>query len=48
MVDGARANRYAKFATEHLTVATTRIESGRVANVVNLITLMSHQESKKA
>jgi len=40
-------DRYAKFATEQLTVAASRIESGRVANVVNLVTFMSRQENQK-
>lgn len=41
-------DRYAKFATEQLTVAASRIESGRVANVVSLVTFMSRQQNKKA
>jgi len=41
-------DRYAKFATEHLTVAASRIESGRVANVMDLVTFLSRQESQKA
>jgi len=41
-------DRYAKFATEHLTVAASRIESGRTANVVDLVTFLSCQESTKA
>jgi len=41
-------DRYAKFATEHLTVAASRIESGRTANVIDLVTFKSHQEKKKA
>lgn len=38
---------YAKFATEQLTVAASRIETGRVANVVDLVTFMSRQENQK-
>lgn len=41
-------DRYAKFATEHLTVAASRVESRHVPNVVNLVTFMAHQEKKKA
>lgn len=41
-------DRYAKFATEHLTVAASRIESGRTANVVDMVTFMSRQENQKA
>ncbi len=41
-------DRYAKFATEHLTVAASRIETGRTANVMDLVTFKSRQEKKKA
>lgn len=41
-------DRYAKFATEHLTVAASRIESRHVPNVVNLVTFIAHQEKKTA
>jgi integrase len=35
-------DRYAKFATEHLSVAATRIESGRSGNVVQLVPRLPH------
>jgi len=41
-------DRYAKFATEQLTVAASRIESRRVANVVDIVTFMSRPEIQKA
>lgn len=41
-------DRYAKFATEQLTVAASRIESGRNGNVMSLVTFTSHQEKQKA
>lgn len=40
-------DRYAKFATEQLTVAASRIES-RQMEALNVVTFLSHQEKKKA
>jgi integrase len=40
-------DRYAKFATEHLAAAASRIETERVGNVVNL-SRFSHAETKAA
>ena len=41
-------DRYAKFATKQLTVAASRIESRRVVNVVDIVTVMSRPEIQKA
>lgn len=41
-------DRYAKFATEHLSVAAARIERNREASVVPLVTFLSRQEEKRA
>ena len=41
-------DRYAKFATEHLAVAATRIETGRQGNVIPLSRFSHGQEIKKA
>lgn len=40
-------DRYAKYATSHLTVAAARIERPRVENVGNLVTFLSRSEMKK-
>jgi hypothetical protein len=36
-MDRVMVDRYAKFATEHLTAAAARIERGRGRNVINLV-----------
>lgn len=41
-------DRYAKYATEHLTAAAARIENGRGGNVVHLITNSSRLTDKRA
>ena len=41
-------DRYAKYATEHLAVAASRIENGQGGNVVQLSTFSPRQERKKA
>src|SRR5450631_1030809 len=41
-------DRYAKYATEHLTAAAARIEDGRGGNVVHLITNSSRLTDKRA
>ena len=41
-------DRYAKYATEHLTVAAARIEHGRGGNVLNFPTFSPQQEKKRA
>ena len=40
-------DRYAKYATEHLAVAATRIERVRAENVGNIVTFSSRSQSKK-
>ena len=40
-------DRYAKYATEHLAVAATRIERVRAENVGNIVTFASRSQSKK-
>ncbi|MDD2885820.1 MAG: tyrosine-type recombinase/integrase [Dechloromonas sp.] len=40
-------DRYAKFATENMAEAASRIERGRGRNVVNLVTFLSRPEMKK-
>jgi integrase len=39
-------DRYAKFATEHLTAAAARIEPGRDRNVIDLHILRSEDETR--
>jgi len=41
-------DRYAKYATEHLTVAASRIENGKGGNVVNLTTFSLRRKEQKA
>ena len=41
-------DRYAKFATEQLSVAAARIEYGRDGKVMQFVTFSSHQEKQKA
>lgn len=41
-------DRYAKFATEHLTAAASRIESGREGKVISLVTFKSRLDVTKA
>lgn len=41
-------NRYAKYATEHLAVAASRIQRLRDENVVNLVTFSSRPKEKRA
>jgi len=41
-------DRYAKFATENLAVAASRIEQGVGGNVVKFVTFLSRPEMKKA
>lgn len=38
---------YAKYGTEHLAVAATRIQPGRVENVGNVVTFLSRPERKR-
>jgi len=40
-------DRYAKFATENMALAASRIESGKSRNVVSLVTFLSRPEMKK-
>ncbi len=41
-------DRYAKYATEHLAAAASRIENGQGGNVVQFPTFSPRQEWKKA
>ena len=41
-------DRYAKYATEHLAAAASRIEQGQGGNVVQISTFSPRQELKKA
>ncbi|HTE16294.1 MAG TPA: tyrosine-type recombinase/integrase [Burkholderiales bacterium] len=41
-------DRYAKYATEHLAVAASRIESGRGGNVIQLSTFSPRQKEQRA
>jgi hypothetical protein len=41
-------DRYAKYATEHLAVAATRIQRVRDENVVNLVTFLSRSNEQRA
>ena len=41
-------DRYAKYATEHLAVAATRIQRVRDENVVNLVTFLSRPKEQRA
>jgi integrase len=41
-------DRYAKYATEHLAVAASRIENGRGGNVIQLCTFSPHRTEQRA
>lgn len=40
-------DRYAKFATENMALAASRIDNGRGGTVVQLVTFLSRSEMKK-